>query len=207
MNQLTKESCYQIGIRARNKRKRIRYTITEFNPKTQARVRAILSGLLSSDFTNELRDSLHSCIMEILHNAIKANFKSIYFENQSPHETLSGKIDISTAISLFRLELSRSETTLGRIAKKKGISSHLSFEFSKNSFTASVHNPIQMTADEQNNVYRKLEDAKKCDSLTDYIYQSQSDPSREGAGIGIVMTSLIIQGLVGHAKGNPHLFR
>jgi len=58
-----------------------------------------------------------------------------------------------------------------------------------------VINPAQMTAQEINKVRQKLKEASECEDIAEYFIKADDDPEREGAGLGLVMISMMLKSL------------
>ena len=82
-----------------------------------------------------------------------------------------------------------------RIARQKDIRAEVIFHLDNSDFTVEVHNPVPMTDMELQTVQKKLHDARECDDITDYFLMSEDDPNKEGAGLGLVLISMIIKSL------------
>jgi hypothetical protein len=162
---------------------------------SKPKLRRILEEILSNFGCREIINPLFTCIMELLNNALKANYKNIYFENY--HHLENRHIDYPTALKLFKLEISREE----RILQNKAVEMHMNAEILLrmlgDMFHFSVSNPVQMTADEYLNIMTKIEVAQNCSNLTDYFLKNQDDPFQEGAGLGIVLILIILKSLGG----------
>jgi hypothetical protein len=195
---LMKKSARQIIHRAFDSGKRIRMKVSCISPKTQTRLRLLISEILALYHGNELVLPLYTCVMELLHNAVRANYKSIYFENYEPKNDPSRVIDYSTSLKLFRLELARIGDTFSKIAKEKDLNADIVFTLYDDALRISVINPLPMTPEEYRSVSRKLENATKYKTLTDYFRNNPEDPMREGAGLGLLLILVIIKNLGGN---------
>jgi hypothetical protein len=156
-------------------------------------IKQILSEILKHFSCEELLVPLYTCLMELLNNAVKANYKNIYFENYNPEK--KGSIDYPTALKLFKLEIGRKEHVLQRMADDRKLTADVIFRILDDALHVSVVNYIHMTADEYRNVMHKFETAKICRNLTEYFIRNEHDPFREGAGLGLVLVIMILKSL------------
>lgn len=181
-------------IKAIDEQKDVRVLMYTFNTNTENRIKKVLALYLKNRGCEMLFSPIYTCIKELLINAIKANYKNIYFENYS--HANSGAVDYQTALKLFKLEMTReNERNLLRLARQKDIKAEISFQARGEVLTVRVTNPIPMTSMELDNVKKKLEEAKQCNDISDYFLLHADDPNTEGAGIGLVLISMILRSL------------
>jgi hypothetical protein len=178
-------------------RKRIRIQAYSVSDTIEKRVQDILRLILSSYGREDLVSGIYTCLKELLINAVKANFKNLYFEDYSFENNPEINLDYETALKLFKLEISRENAThLARIARTKNLSAEIIFSITpEDELFISVENPIEMTELEKETVSRKLRDARKCDDISEYFLQVEDDPNTEGAGIGLVLIALMLRNL------------
>ncbi len=180
-----------------NRSKRIRIQAYSVSDTIEKRVQEILRLLLSSFNREDLVSGIYTCLKELLINATKANFKNLYFEDYSFDKNPGKNLDYETALKLFRLEISRENAGhLARIARSKKLSAEIIFSITEeNELFISVENPIEMTELEKETVSRKLEDARRCNDISEYFLEVEDDPNREGAGIGLVLIAIMLRNL------------
>ncbi|HEY1406755.1 MAG TPA: hypothetical protein VF857_09115 [Spirochaetota bacterium] len=168
------------------------YTI---DPLTQNSVRKALREVLSYYGCEELLLPIFTCINELLVNAVKANYKNIYFENCLPKNRLAGELAYSEALELFRLEI-RGEgvATLSRMAKEKGMSAVLRASVTGGVMNIVVSNNAVMTDIERANISHRIEAVRLLKQLSDF-FGEDDDPSCEGAGLGIVLVGMMLKSL------------
>lgn len=159
----------------------------------QPGIKKILEEILRRYGCRDLLNPVFTCVMELLNNALKANYKSIYFENYKPKNRAA--LDYPTALQLFKLEVSRKEHILQKMALEKHMAADVIFSLQDSSLHLSVINPFKMTDAEHRNVLEKFETAQHCPSLTEYFLRNEHDPFREGAGLGLVLVVMILKSL------------
>lgn len=171
--------------------KRIRVIV--HTPDECLRLRRILTEILRRRGCEELLIPLYTCQMELLNNALKANYKSVYFEDYDPSK--KGSIDYPTALKLFKLEIGRKEHILQKLADSRKLSADVIYRLLDDTLQVTVENHLELTPDEYRNITRKFENARSCRSLTDYFILNEHDPFREGAGLGLVLVMMILKSL------------
>lgn len=181
-------------IKAIDENKDVRVLLYTFNNNTENRIKKVLALYLKNRGCEVLFSPIYTCIKELLINAIKANYKNIYFENYN--QANSSSLDYQTALKLFKLEMTReNERNLLRLARQKDIKAEILFQARGEVLTVRVTNPIPMSPLEFENVKKKLEEARRCDDISDYFLMHADDPNTEGAGIGLVLISMILRSL------------
>lgn len=169
------------------------YSVT---PAVERCINSVLKKILKKNKCLELITPIYTCMKELIINAVKANFKNIYFEDYSPKNDSDKIIDYEIALKLFKLEMSHKNARyLKKLAKDNGYSAKITLETKNNILYVSVVNPVSMTKTEQKNVKQKLKDAMKYNDITQYFLQVEKDPNREGAGLGLVLISIMLKSL------------
>jgi len=156
----------------------------------------VLEALLNEYNIIDMQHPLYTCIKELLINAIKANFKNIYFEDYSTQDPSKQLLSYEVAIKLFMLEMTREEAqNLERLARKKDIKARISIWIKDDFLNFSIHNPVPMTEIEQKNVEKKIEIANRLNDISEYFMEIENDPHKEGAGLGLVLITMMLKGL------------
>ena len=177
-------------------KKKIRLHAYSVSTKIEQRTQQIIQMMLLHYQCGELLSPLYTCIKELLVNAVKANFKNIFFENHTPKNDPDQVIEYDKALQLFRLEMSHKDAqNFERIARQKDIRAEVIFYMDDQDMTVEIHNPVPMTDMELQTVQKKLHDARQCEDITDYFLMNEDDPNKEGAGLGLVLVSIIIKSL------------
>ena len=160
-------------------------------------VKKELEVLLKKYDLIKLHHPIYTCVKELIMNAIKANFKNIYFEDYSAKNKQPGFISYEVALKLFMLEMTREDAQhLERIARKKDIKAEVKMWADDRYLNFQVNNPVPMTDIEQENVLKKLQTANKINDMSEYFIEVENDPNREGAGLGLVLITLMLKGIV-----------
>ena len=160
-----------------------------------------LELILSEYDLMSLHHAIYTCLKELLMNAIKANFKNIYFEDYTSKNKSEKTISYDVAIKLFMLEMTREEAkNLERIAKKRDIKAVITMWIGNDFLHFSCHNPVPMTDIEQKNIQKKLKVASKINDISEYFMEIENDPNKEGAGLGLVLITLMLKGIIKQAE-------
>ena len=185
-------------VNAIREHKAVRLVAYSVSPAIEDKVKEILLLLLEPFHCEELRNSLYTAIKELLINAVKANYKSIYFENYSPKNSASSMINYTTALELFKLELAREEGNyLAQIAMKSNINAEIIWKLDGDMLHVLIANPVTMTDIEMSMVQKKLTFARGCTDISEYFIEEEEDPNAEGAGLGLILVIMILKSLGG----------
>ncbi len=139
---------------------------------------------------------IFACVKELLINAIKANYKNIYFENYDPKNKSDEIIDYKKALELFKLEIGRENINIfEEYARRDDMKAVIDIWTEDATLHVRVMNPVMMTHTEMKNVNKKLADAENCRDLADYCIKNIEDPHREGAGLGLVLIKMMLKSL------------
>lgn len=169
------------------------YSISD---EVEMQLRQILFEILQKYNCTELMAPIYTSIKELVINAIKANFKNIYFEDYSPKNRSHDIIKYEKALELFKLEISRENSNyFEKLARKDDIKAVIELWTDDKMLHVKVANPVTMTDRELNNVNKKLIDAESCKDLADYCIKNLDDPYREGAGLGLILIMMMLKSL------------
>jgi hypothetical protein len=154
-----------------------------------------LSNELLKRGLNELRMPIFTCLNEMLVNAIKANYKNLYFEEYAPRNNALEIIPYHKALQLFKLEMSTNRIDyLLTLAREKNVTAVINIEFDDdNMLTIRITNPACLTEVEEENIKKKIEMANSYATLTDYFLLSEQDPNKEGGGLGIIFIIMMLK--------------
>jgi hypothetical protein len=171
----------------------VAYAITD---TVENEVRSVLRSILDMHDCSDLLAPIYTSIKELIINAIKANYKNIYFEGYNPKVKNDDTIDYEMALRLFQLEITRENaTTLEDFARKSDIKTEIEVWTIEKVLHVLVTNPVKMTDMEIANIQRKLVDAENCRDLADYFLSNMDDPYREGAGLGLILIMMMLKSL------------
>jgi hypothetical protein len=183
-------------IDAIDQTKGIRLITYSVSNTCENRIKKVLALHLTSHECQPLLTPIYTCVKELLINAVKANYKNLYFEEAGATAGIKGTISQKTALQLFKMEITRENTkNLARIAKEKNMTADVTIAVNGGILDICVRNPVVMTEDEYKRVRRKLVDANECSDITEYFLSQVDDPDNEGAGIGLVLVTMILKSL------------
>jgi len=171
----------------------VAYAITD---SIENEVRSVLNNILTQHDCSYMLAPVYTSIKELMINAIKANYKNIYFEGYNPKIDTEQTIDYETALRLFQLEITRENAvSLEEFARASNYRTEIEVWTIEKVLHVMVTNPVKMTETELANVKRKLMDAEKCRDLADYFLNNMDDPYREGAGLGLILIMMMLKSL------------
>ncbi len=171
----------------------IAYSVTD---QVENNLKDVLKQYLQFRRMDVLMDPLYTILKELLINAVKANFKNIYFEDYKPKNQAHNIVKYETALKLFKLELGREEARhLSHLARKKGLKAMVDFRVRDNRLFIVVTNPVTMTPQEMENIHNKLHYARDCTDISEYLMNEEEDPHQEGAGLGLILITMILKSL------------
>ncbi|MBP7735836.1 MAG: hypothetical protein KA369_07680 [Spirochaetes bacterium] len=171
----------------------VAYTISD---DIEKQIRRIILDILTAHERTELMAPIFASVKELIINAIKANYKNIYFEDYDPKNKSHEIIDYNKALELFKLEISRENINIfEEFARRDDLKAVIDLWTADKTLHVKVMNPVRMTETETINVNKKLTDAENCRDLADYCIKNIEDPHREGAGLGLVLIKMMLKSL------------
>lgn len=173
----------------------LKFSAYNYSDEIQSQLKTKLLDILTKHGCSDLLIPVFTCVNELLMNAIKANYKNIYFENY--HDEI---LPYDQGLKLFRFEISSERIDhLTDIAKKNHKTAVVSARVEKSVLHIDVENPYPMTKLEKENVESKLEFSEHIHSVSDIFNVSERDPYKEGAGLGIIFVAIMLKSM-----GVPH---
>lgn len=170
-----------------------RFSTYSYDEVMQSELKGTLASILEMYGCREILIPIFTCINELLVNALKANYKNLYFEDYR-----NGVPDIpyETALRLFKVEISTGRIEkLAELARMNAVSADVQAHIENDTLFVAVENPYPMTRQEEDNVTRKLAIAADVDGIADFFTVSESDPYKEGAGLGIVFVGIMLKSM------------
>ena len=169
----------------------LKFSAYNYSDEIQSQLKSELLQILSEYSCQDLLIPVFTCVNELLMNAIKANYKNIYFENYHD-ETLP----YDQGLKLFRFEISSERIDhLTDIAKKNHKKAVVSAGVEESVLYIDVENPYPMTNLEKENVESKLKFSEQIHSVSDIFNVSERDPYKEGAGLGIIFVAIMLKSM------------
>ncbi len=161
----------------------------------ERQIKSVLISILKQFECEILVMPIFTCLSELLGNAIRANYKNIYFENYCQKKDSIEVIPYNVALQLFKMEFASYSSNLHSIALEKEIKATIKMYIETTVLHIEVLNPMPLSEIEKNNIKRKIEDSKKFSSLNDYYKEIVDDSGKEGAGLGIVFVIMMLRSL------------
>ena len=181
-----------------NKRiKILAYSVSDY---IEHRMKEVLELIFNKYNNPSMVPPVYTCLKELLINAVKANFKNIYFEGYSSKNKSESVIDYELALKLFKLELSRENAQhMENLARKFDMKAEVVIHAVDGNLNISVMNPVEMTEREKENVRYKLKCAMKYNDITEYFaeFDMAGESSEEGAGLGIILITMMLRNMGG----------
>ena len=169
----------------------LKFSAYNYSDEIQSQLKTKLLDILTKHGCSDLLIPVFTCVNELLMNAIKANYKNIYFENYHD-ETLP----YDQGLKLFRFEISSERIDhLTDIAKKNHKKAVVSACVKESVLYIDVENPYPMTNLEKENVESKLKFSEQIHSVSDIFNVSERDPYKEGAGLGIIFVAIMLKSM------------
>ncbi len=181
-----------------NKRiKILAYSVSDY---IEHRVKEVLDLILNKYDKHAMLPPVYTCLKELLINAVKANFKNIYFEGYSSKNKSENIIEYEMALKLFKLEMSRENAHyMEDLARKFDLKAEIVIQVIDDRLNISVINPVEMTEREKENVRYKLECAKRYKDIAEYFaeFDMAGEDVNEGAGLGIILITMMLRNMGG----------
>jgi hypothetical protein len=159
-------------------------------------VRDLLHGILKARDCDDLTLPLFTCINELLVNAVKANYKNIFFENYKPRNLSRGLLSFNKALEIFKFEIgSEGADQFKRIAQEKNLKATLVINIKNDLMIVNVTNPTPMTERERRNVAERLKALEHIQQMSDFFNINDEDEGAEGAGLGIIFVGMVLRSM------------
>lgn len=198
---LEKAMTLEEAVKYNKKIKIFAYSVSDY---VESRMKEVLGLIFNYHNKPEMVPPVYTCLKELLINAVKANFKNIYFEGYSSKNSSEEIIDYEMALKLFKLELSRENAvSLERLAREFDMRAEVIIQSEPNGLTITVSNPVEMTDREKATVQNKLQCASKYNDITEYFAEYDDQVSTEideGAGLGLILISMMLRSMGGSDK-------
>lgn len=173
------------------------YSVSDY---VEHRMKEILEIVFTKYRKPDMVPPVYTCLKELLINAIKANFKHIYFEGYSSKNRSESILEYELALKLFKLELSRENADyLEKLARDFDMKAEVIIQTGSDDLNITVTNPVEMTDREKSNVRFKLDCAARYNDISEYFTEVETidDENEEGAGLGIILISMMLRNMGG----------
>lgn len=184
------------AVKQNKKIKILAYSVSDY---IETRMKEVLGLIFNNNHKPDLMPPVYTCLKELVINAVKANFKNIYFEGYSSKNSSEELMEYEMALKLFKLELSRENAaSLERLAREFDMKAEVVIQAVPGSLNITVINPVEMTEREKANVKKKLQCASRYNDITEYFAENDDDVSTEvdeGAGLGLILISMMLRSM------------
>ena len=159
-----------------------------------------LSAVLERYGRAGMQQTLYVCVRELVANAVKANVKNVFFDEEgldiSDHE------QYEKGIALFKKHLNEEWIRVQyRRARERGLDVRIFFTHSMDGLRIEVVNNIEITPEDERRIREKFAKGMSYDNLVSFYLEHGDDT--EGEGIGFALSVLLLRG----EHINPALFR
>lgn len=168
-------------------------------PQTEELIRRIADMILRAKQRADIYMPIAMILKELMVNAVKANFKRVFFEQENLD--IKNPADYARGIARFK-ETLREESIIayGQACKQRNYSVTLDFEIRDNQLGIRIANSCPMTSTEEFRIQEKLKEALHQDDFGNFLSEAGDDT--EGAGLGLLMVILALRS----ADINPETF-
>ncbi len=184
------------AVRQNKRIKILAYSVSDY---VETRMKDVLGLIFKKYDKPEMMPPVYTCLKELVINAVKANFKNIYFEGYSSKNKSENLMDYEMAIKLFKLELSRENAvSLERLARDSDMRAEVIIQTEPGILNITVINPVEMTDREKETVQKKLKCASQYNDITEYFAENDDEVSTEideGAGLGLILISMMLRSM------------
>ncbi len=178
------------------------YEFYNFHDDLEKEIDHTVRELLKKYNRPDLQEVIYSTVKELAINGVKANLKSLIFQEQNIDRTDNESIE--KGLKLLHEILSEPKVMLeyDEKARQKHYKAILRLKHSAKRILVMVSNSIAMSDEEEERIREKFQRALKYDSIAEYYMDNLDDAQAEGAGLGITMIVLLLKSV----GINPHAF-
>ncbi len=184
------------AVTQNKKIKILAYSVSDY---VENRMKEVLGLIFKKYNKPDMVPPVYTCLKELLINAVKANFKNIYFEGYSSKNSSENQMEYEMALKLFKLELSRENaSSLERLAREFDMMAEVVIQTQPDWLNIVVTNPVEMTDREKSTVQKKLQSASRYNDITEYFAENDDEVSTEideGAGLGLILISMMLRSM------------
>ncbi len=180
---------------------RIYYKFFALTPEIEQNIRNDIKKLLERRGKDRgYINVVYTCIKELMINALKGNYKKIFFDAYIIENDLSDIATYDKWLELFRLEIEEhGKENFARVAESRGISVDMILELREKSFYVAVKNPVPISDIEKMRISERLKKGEKAANLQELI-ENSDDVYKEGAGLGLAMVVVLLKNIGGSVE-------
>lgn len=139
----------------------------------------------------ELQNKLAYCIHELAGNAKKANTKRVYFQEKGLN--IHNPTEYHLGIQNFKTESVADIDYYVQMQEEAELFVKFQFKRTGNTVKIAVRNNVELVPEERERIQQKLQLAREAEDMTDIL--GQSEDYTEGAGLGLVMSVMMLKNL------------
>ncbi|WP_028973207.1 HDOD domain-containing protein [Spirochaeta cellobiosiphila] len=164
-------------------------TIQDLDQKEEDFILGLLKMILDLYNKSEFCDQLFYCLKELIINGQKANYKRLYFDKYN--YDLDDSASYYEGIEKFKEQLSINIDQFKKWQREAGLYVRVSFLATSEYLDIWVRNNSLATEHEIERIHKKIQRANEYTDMQDALLQSVDD--EEGAGLGIIILSLMLK--------------
>ena len=169
---------------------------TEFEHYLLVVIKEILDKVANGNYV----DMLYTIIKELAINAVKANQKRIFFEDNQLD--IANTEDYEKGMTLYKSKFSESMVTeYGKKCQIRGIYIQINFRYNQDGLCVEVINNTPVIKVEEVRLREKMRKSMEYNDIAEF-YMDNMD-NTEGAGLGIALTMILLK----NEGVDPNLFR
>jgi len=173
---------------------------SKINQRLEHYILKIITDILKKHGQERFTDMIYTILKELAINAVKANQKRIFFEDN--HLDIANETDYQEGIVKFKASFSDSMSDeYGRKCMEKGVYCQLNFYHNHTGMYVEVVNNTPVIRTEELRMREKMKKAMGYNDIAEF-YMDNMD-NTEGAGLGIALIIILLK----NDSIDPNLFR
>ncbi len=178
------------------------YNFYNFHDDLETEIDLTIREILKKYNRQDLQEVVYSTVKELAINGVKANLKSLIFQEKDIDRTDAESIEQGIKVLhqvLASPDLMKEYDEKARVKKYKA---SLKLKHSSKRVIVMVTNSIPLSDEEEERIREKFKKALNYESIAEYYMDNLDDAQAEGAGLGITMVVLLLKSV----DINPHAF-
>ncbi|MDX1957514.1 MAG: histidine kinase [Leptospiraceae bacterium] len=181
-------------------RDRISVKSSKINSKLEHYVQKVIRSILIKYDQEKYMDMIYTILKELAINAVKANQKRIFFEENGFN--IFDEANYSEAMKKFKAIFSdKMAEEYGKKCQEKGIFCQMNFFFNNTGMAVEVINNTPVIKAEEIRMREKMKKSMNYNDIAEF-YMDNAD-NTEGAGLGIALIIILLK----NENIDPNLFR
>jgi hypothetical protein len=173
---------------------------SKINSRLENFVLTIIKGVLAKHKQEHYIDMLYTILKELAINAVKANQKRIFFEDNNLD--ITNEVDYTEGLAKFKASFSDAMAEeYGKKCQEKGVFCQIDFYHTADGLYVEVTNNTPVIKTEELRLREKMKKSMGYNDIAEF-YMDNMDNS-EGAGLGIALIIILMK----NDNIDPNLFR